>query len=109
MKNLVIEYMKVKFVHYLFLPTAIVVAWWLFGVPLFIFPNFNFLQSNIYSILVIGVLSCIGIFIVADMIHLIYRKQYKNFAAIIIGIPLAFLIGFLSVILLFAFGRILGR
>lgn len=101
--------MKLDFIHYLFLPTSIVVVWWLLGIPLLIFPNSTFLQSNGYlNIFEECLLGLIGIFLIVELIRLICIKQYKNVLALIIGIPIAMLIGFISVMVLFGSG-ILGR
>ena len=101
--------MKIKFVHYLFLPTSVVVVWWLLGIPLLVFPSSIFLQSNAYlNIFEEFLLGSMGVLLIVELVRLIRIRQYKNLAALLIGIPIAVLIGLTSVILLFSTG-ILGR
>ena len=91
-----------KFKHYLFLPTIIVLVYWLFSLPILIFPQFAFFSSDLYSNkFATVVLTLATVFVVWKWVLLIVKKEYKNSIAVLLGFPLALVIGFVLTVLLF--------
>lgn len=96
---------KLKFIHCLFLPTVVVVVWWVVGLPLLLFPQLGY--STLYNNVSLVVVVIVGVIIIAIDIYLFKKRQYRNAVAIIIGIPVAFVIAVISLILLFGFGGVM--
>ncbi len=92
-----------KFLRYLLLPTTIVVVYWILGIPTLFLPE-SFFSSYKYGVITVGIITFIvGLFVFLKLIFLIVNREYKNALAVIIGIPIAVIIGFLSIILLLGF------
>jgi len=90
-----------KFTQYLFLPTLVTIVYWFLNIPILVFPKSEFLASGLYSNYIVGsVVLLVSIFVLWKLILLIVKKSYKNALAIIIGIPIAVGITFISIILL---------
>ena len=97
--------MRKEFYKNLFLPTSIVLLYWLFNLPSF-FLKLSFFESNLYEWIGLSVLILVVILIVIKLVKLIYKKEYVLVGAIVLGIPVAVMLGFASIILLLGFSGV---
>ena len=96
-----------KLNYYLLLPSIVIGVYWILGIPILLFPESTFLLSYRYEVIIVGsVTFIVGLLVLLKLIFLVVNKEYKNALAVIIGIPIALVIGFISIILLLGFSGI---
>lgn len=89
---------NLKFKHYLFLPSGIVVFWLILN----IIGSFSdaFRSSNIVENITIVIAVLYALFLLFVSVVLIIKKKYRQLVGLLLGLPLAYGIFFISAVLI---------